>query len=34
VRATLDGLTQLRNPEEVLRLRRQATTEPHERATV
>jgi small subunit ribosomal protein S5 len=34
VRATLRGLMQLRNPEEVLRLRRQTTGEQPERATV
>lgn len=34
VRATLDGLTQLRNPDEVLRLRRQASVERQERATI
>jgi len=34
VRATLDGLTQLRNVEDVLRHRRQPTVEGHERATV
>ncbi len=34
VRATLDGLTQLRNPDEVLQLRRRTTAERHERATV
>jgi len=34
VRATLDGLTQLRNLEDVLRFRRQAVAEGRERATV
>lgn len=34
VRATLDGLTQLRNPEEVLRLRRRTAEERQERVTV
>jgi small subunit ribosomal protein S5 len=34
VRATLDGLMQLKNPDEVLRLRRQAAAELQERATV
>ena len=34
VRATLDGLTQLRNPEEVLRLRRRTMTERQEGAAV
>ena len=34
VRATLDGLMQLRNPDEVLRLRRQPAAERHERETV
>jgi len=34
VRATLNGLTQLRNPEEVLRLRRRTSDERQERVTV
>jgi small subunit ribosomal protein S5 len=34
VRATLDGLTQLRNLDDVLRFRRQAVAEGQERATV
>lgn len=34
VRATLNGLMQLRNPDDVLRLRRQTTGEQEERATV
>jgi small subunit ribosomal protein S5 len=34
VRATLNGLTQLRNPDEVLRLRRQTPGERQERVTV
>jgi small subunit ribosomal protein S5 len=34
VRATLDGLTKLRNPEEVLRLRRRTMTERQEGAAV
>ena len=34
VRATLNGLTQLRNPDEVLRFRRQPAAEPHERRTL
>jgi len=34
VRATLDGLTQLRNLDDVLRFRRQAVAEGRERATV
>jgi len=34
VRATLDGLTQLRNPEEVLRLRMRTAEERQERVTV
>jgi small subunit ribosomal protein S5 len=34
VRATLDGLTQLRNPEEVLRLRRRTMAERQEGAAV
>lgn len=34
VRATLNGLTQLKNPDEVLRLRRQTAVEQPERATV
>mgnify|MGYP003346229829 FL=1 len=33
VRATLEGLGQLRNPEEVLRLRREAASERLERAS-
>ena len=34
VRATLNGLTQLKNPDEVLRLRRQTAVEQQERARV
>jgi small subunit ribosomal protein S5 len=34
VRATLDGLTQLRNPDDMLRLRRQASAVRQEGATI